>query len=120
MPGQIVFMKEDKELARLRGMAETVGLANACYAVRYVPGPNLFFRTKTSKRASLDWFSSVRPQGGVKGCICTAGQVCSEVGHATLALWCAPWPGSPPAHPAHSHWQETQVHGEGRTPNVLQ
>ncbi|OPJ73139.1 proto-oncogene tyrosine-protein kinase ROS [Patagioenas fasciata monilis] len=37
MPGQIVFMKEDKELARLRGMAETVGLANACYAVSTLP-----------------------------------------------------------------------------------
>ncbi|NWX11296.1 ROS1 kinase, partial [Caloenas nicobarica] len=37
MLGQIVFMKEDKELARLRGMAETVGLANACYAVSTLP-----------------------------------------------------------------------------------
>ncbi|RMC13082.1 hypothetical protein DUI87_10613 [Hirundo rustica rustica] len=35
--GQIVFIKEDKELAQLRGMAETVGLANACYAVRTLP-----------------------------------------------------------------------------------
>ncbi|KAK2513636.1 Ros1 [Columba livia] len=37
MPGQIVFMEEDKELARLRRMAETVGLANACYAVSTLP-----------------------------------------------------------------------------------
>uniref|UniRef100_A0A674GT12 Tyrosine-protein kinase receptor n=1 Tax=Taeniopygia guttata TaxID=59729 RepID=A0A674GT12_TAEGU len=37
LPGQIVFIKEDKELAQLRGMAETVGLANACYAVRTLP-----------------------------------------------------------------------------------
>ncbi|XP_041873234.1 proto-oncogene tyrosine-protein kinase ROS [Corvus kubaryi] len=37
LPGQIVFIKEDKELARLREMAETVGLANACYAVRTLP-----------------------------------------------------------------------------------
>ncbi|KFO11050.1 Proto-oncogene tyrosine-protein kinase ROS, partial [Balearica regulorum gibbericeps] len=36
-PGQIVFIKEDKELAQLRGMAETVGLANACYAVSTLP-----------------------------------------------------------------------------------
>ncbi|KAM6084950.1 proto-oncogene tyrosine-protein kinase ROS isoform 1-T1 [Theristicus caerulescens] len=35
--GQIVFIKEDKELAQLRGMAETVGLANACYAVSTCP-----------------------------------------------------------------------------------
>ncbi|NXQ82134.1 ROS1 kinase, partial [Nyctibius grandis] len=35
--GQIVFIKEDKELAQLRGMAETVGLANACYAVSILP-----------------------------------------------------------------------------------
>lgn len=41
MPGQIVFIKEDKELAQLRGMAETVGLANACYAVRYVLTANV-------------------------------------------------------------------------------
>ncbi|NXR03151.1 ROS1 kinase, partial [Sagittarius serpentarius] len=37
LPGQIVFVKEDKELAQLRGTAETVGLANACYAVRTLP-----------------------------------------------------------------------------------
>ncbi|NWR90991.1 ROS1 kinase, partial [Furnarius figulus] len=37
LPGQIVFIKEDKELAQLRGMAETVGLTNACYAVRTLP-----------------------------------------------------------------------------------
>ncbi|NXX32476.1 ROS1 kinase, partial [Nicator chloris] len=37
LPGQLVFIKEDKELAQLRGMAETVGLANACYAVRTLP-----------------------------------------------------------------------------------
>ncbi|NXS89380.1 ROS1 kinase, partial [Erpornis zantholeuca] len=37
LPGQTVFIKEDKELAQLRGMAETVGLANACYAVRTLP-----------------------------------------------------------------------------------
>ncbi|NXV92348.1 ROS1 kinase, partial [Calonectris borealis] len=37
LPGQIVFIKEDKELAQLRGMAETVGLANACYAVSTLP-----------------------------------------------------------------------------------
>ncbi|KAF4796561.1 hypothetical protein TURU_082759 [Turdus rufiventris] len=37
LPGQIVFIKEDKELAQLRGMAETVGLANACYAIRTLP-----------------------------------------------------------------------------------
>ncbi|KFP73343.1 Proto-oncogene tyrosine-protein kinase ROS [Acanthisitta chloris] len=37
LPGQIVYIKEDKELAQLRGMAETVGLANACYAVRTLP-----------------------------------------------------------------------------------
>lgn len=42
LPGQIVFIKEDKELAQLRGMAETVGLANACYAVRYVLRANVF------------------------------------------------------------------------------
>ncbi|XP_035178288.1 proto-oncogene tyrosine-protein kinase ROS isoform X3 [Oxyura jamaicensis] len=35
--GQIVFVKEDKELAQLRGMAEPVGLANACYAVSTLP-----------------------------------------------------------------------------------
>lgn len=35
--GQIVLVKEDKELAQLRGMAETVGLANACYAVSTLP-----------------------------------------------------------------------------------
>ncbi|XP_015714246.1 proto-oncogene tyrosine-protein kinase ROS isoform X2 [Coturnix japonica] len=37
LPGQIVLVKEDKELAQLRGMAETVGLANACYAVSTLP-----------------------------------------------------------------------------------
>ncbi|KFQ79243.1 Proto-oncogene tyrosine-protein kinase ROS, partial [Phaethon lepturus] len=37
LPGQIVFIKEDKELAQLRGMAETVGLANACYAISTLP-----------------------------------------------------------------------------------
>ncbi|KAM6138202.1 proto-oncogene tyrosine-protein kinase ROS [Phoenicopterus ruber ruber] len=37
LPGQIVFIKEDKELAQLRGMAEAVGLANACYAVSTLP-----------------------------------------------------------------------------------
>ncbi|OWK58396.1 Proto-oncogene tyrosine-protein kinase ROS [Lonchura striata] len=37
LPGQIVFIEEDKELAQLRGMAETVGLANACYAIRTLP-----------------------------------------------------------------------------------
>ncbi|KAM6126888.1 LOW QUALITY PROTEIN: proto-oncogene tyrosine-protein kinase ROS [Pterocles gutturalis] len=37
LPGQIVFVKEDKELAELRGTAETVGLANACYAVSTLP-----------------------------------------------------------------------------------
>ncbi|NXU11988.1 ROS1 kinase, partial [Pardalotus punctatus] len=37
LPGHIVFIKEDKELAQLRGMPETVGLANACYAVRILP-----------------------------------------------------------------------------------
>ncbi|KFQ24645.1 Proto-oncogene tyrosine-protein kinase ROS, partial [Merops nubicus] len=37
LPGQIVFVKEDKELAQLRGMAETVGLTNACYAVSTLP-----------------------------------------------------------------------------------
>lgn len=42
LPGQIVFIKEDKELAQLRGMAETVGLANACYAIRYVHRANVF------------------------------------------------------------------------------
>ncbi|NXP53439.1 ROS1 kinase, partial [Heliornis fulica] len=36
-PGQTVFIKEDKELAQLRGTAETVGLANACYAVSTLP-----------------------------------------------------------------------------------
>ncbi|NXK45022.1 ROS1 kinase, partial [Chauna torquata] len=35
--GQIVLVKEDKELAQLRAMAETVGLANACYAVSILP-----------------------------------------------------------------------------------
>uniref|UniRef100_A0A8C3BPL6 Tyrosine-protein kinase receptor n=1 Tax=Cairina moschata TaxID=8855 RepID=A0A8C3BPL6_CAIMO len=34
---QIVLVKEDKELAQLRGMAEAVGLANACYAVSILP-----------------------------------------------------------------------------------
>ncbi|NXG50631.1 ROS1 kinase, partial [Psilopogon haemacephalus] len=37
LPGHIVFIKEDKELAQLRGIAETVGLANACYAVSTLP-----------------------------------------------------------------------------------
>ncbi|KFP21242.1 Proto-oncogene tyrosine-protein kinase ROS [Egretta garzetta] len=37
LPGQIVFFDEDKELAQLRGMAETVGLSNACYAVSTLP-----------------------------------------------------------------------------------
>ncbi|NXX83464.1 ROS1 kinase, partial [Urocolius indicus] len=37
LPGQIVFIKEDKELAQLRGASETVGLANACYAVSTLP-----------------------------------------------------------------------------------
>uniref|UniRef100_A0A8C3K4N0 Tyrosine-protein kinase receptor n=1 Tax=Calidris pygmaea TaxID=425635 RepID=A0A8C3K4N0_9CHAR len=37
LPGQIVFIKEDKELAQLRGAAEAVGLANACYAVSSLP-----------------------------------------------------------------------------------
>ncbi|NXU48486.1 ROS1 kinase, partial [Turnix velox] len=37
LPGQIVFIKEDKELAQLRGVTETVGLANACYAISTLP-----------------------------------------------------------------------------------
>ncbi|XP_061222174.1 proto-oncogene tyrosine-protein kinase ROS isoform X2 [Neopsephotus bourkii] len=37
LPGQIVFIKEDKELAQLRGMIDTVGLSNACYAVSILP-----------------------------------------------------------------------------------
>ncbi|NXE26582.1 ROS1 kinase, partial [Ardeotis kori] len=37
LPGQIVFITEDKELAELRGAAEAVGLANACYAVSTLP-----------------------------------------------------------------------------------
>ncbi|KFQ02192.1 Proto-oncogene tyrosine-protein kinase ROS, partial [Leptosomus discolor] len=37
LPGQVVFIKEDKELAQLRWTAETVGLANACYAVSTLP-----------------------------------------------------------------------------------
>ncbi|NWS52624.1 ROS1 kinase, partial [Chunga burmeisteri] len=37
LPGQIVFIKEDKELAQLRGTAELVGLANACYAISTLP-----------------------------------------------------------------------------------
>ncbi|XP_056199990.1 proto-oncogene tyrosine-protein kinase ROS [Falco biarmicus] len=37
LPRQTVFIKEDKELAQLRGTAETVGLANACYAVSTLP-----------------------------------------------------------------------------------
>uniref|UniRef100_A0A672TNW2 Tyrosine-protein kinase receptor n=1 Tax=Strigops habroptila TaxID=2489341 RepID=A0A672TNW2_STRHB len=37
LPGHIVFVKEDKELAQLRGMIETVGIANACYAVSILP-----------------------------------------------------------------------------------
>lgn len=35
-PGQIVLVREDKELAQFRGLADAVGLSNACYAVRYV------------------------------------------------------------------------------------
>lgn len=124
LPGQIVFIKEDKELAQLRGMTEAVGLANACYAVRYVLEANAFSGQKTSKRASLDWFSSMHssltPQGGLKGCICTAEQVCQEVHPAMLAFRRAPWPGLPLAHPALSCWQETQVHGERRRPGVFQ
>ncbi|NXA42101.1 ROS1 kinase, partial [Eudromia elegans] len=38
-PGQIVLVKEDKELAQLREVAETVGIANACYAVSILPSP---------------------------------------------------------------------------------
>ncbi|NXN92109.1 ROS1 kinase, partial [Rhinopomastus cyanomelas] len=41
LPGQIVLVKEDKELAQLRGMAEAIGLDNACYAVRQVLGTNI-------------------------------------------------------------------------------
>ncbi|NWS71263.1 ROS1 kinase, partial [Crotophaga sulcirostris] len=37
LPGQIVFIKEDKELAQLRMAAETVGLSNACYAISTLP-----------------------------------------------------------------------------------
>ncbi|NWH66941.1 ROS1 kinase, partial [Geococcyx californianus] len=37
LPGQLVFIKEDKELAQLRMAAETVGLSNACYAVSILP-----------------------------------------------------------------------------------
>ncbi|KAM6432982.1 proto-oncogene tyrosine-protein kinase ROS [Rhynochetos jubatus] len=37
LPGEIVFIKEDKELAQLRRAAEIVGLANACYAVSTLP-----------------------------------------------------------------------------------
>ncbi|XP_075563747.1 proto-oncogene tyrosine-protein kinase ROS [Pelecanus crispus] len=37
LPGQIVFIKEDEELAQLRGMAETVGLANAFYTISTLP-----------------------------------------------------------------------------------
>ncbi|NXH73549.1 ROS1 kinase, partial [Hydrobates tethys] len=37
LPGQIVFIKEDKELAQLRGLSETVGLTNACYAISTLP-----------------------------------------------------------------------------------
>lgn len=55
LPGQIVFIKEDKELAQLRGMAETVGLANACYAVRYVLRTNVFSGQKHLR--SLPWTS---------------------------------------------------------------
>lgn len=51
--GQIVLVKEDKELAQLRGMAETVGLANACYAVRYVLGGNAFLGQKHGR--GLPW-----------------------------------------------------------------
>ncbi|EMP38631.1 Proto-oncogene tyrosine-protein kinase ROS [Chelonia mydas] len=32
--GQIVLVREDKELDQLRGLADAVGLSNACYAVR--------------------------------------------------------------------------------------
>lgn len=53
LTGQIVLVKEDKELAQLRGMAETVGLANACYAVRYVLGGNAFSGQK--HRRGLLW-----------------------------------------------------------------
>lgn len=55
LPGQIVFIKEDKELAQLRGMAETVGLANACYAVRYVLRANVFSGQKHWR--TLPWTS---------------------------------------------------------------
>lgn len=55
LPGQIVFIKEDKELAQLRGMAETVGLANACYAVRYVLRANVFSGQKHLR--GLPWTS---------------------------------------------------------------
>lgn len=51
--GQIVLVKEDKELAQLRGMAEAVGLANACYAVRYVLEANAFSGQKHVK--GLHW-----------------------------------------------------------------
>ncbi|NWR74940.1 ROS1 kinase, partial [Centropus unirufus] len=37
LPGQVVLFKEDKELAQLRVAAETVGLANACYAISTLP-----------------------------------------------------------------------------------
>ncbi|NWU86118.1 ROS1 kinase, partial [Onychorhynchus coronatus] len=37
LPGQRVFTKEDRELAQLRGMSETVGIANACYATCTLP-----------------------------------------------------------------------------------
>ncbi|NXC43638.1 ROS1 kinase, partial [Penelope pileata] len=37
LAGQIVLVKEDKELAQLRGMSETVGIDNACYAFSTLP-----------------------------------------------------------------------------------
>lgn len=48
-----MLVKEDKELAQLRGMAEAVGLANACYAVRYVLEANAFSGQKHVK--GLHW-----------------------------------------------------------------
>uniref|UniRef100_A0A8C8SIF0 Tyrosine-protein kinase receptor n=1 Tax=Pelusios castaneus TaxID=367368 RepID=A0A8C8SIF0_9SAUR len=36
-PGQIVLVREDEELAQLRGLADAVGLSNACYAVSTLP-----------------------------------------------------------------------------------
>ncbi|CAM2111842.1 proto-oncogene tyrosine-protein kinase ROS [Caretta caretta] len=35
--GQIVLVREDKELDQLRGLADAVGLSNACYAVSTLP-----------------------------------------------------------------------------------